>query len=53
MEKSKIILHGYRKDIETRFDNSNFETDRALTKGKRKSHWFYVSSTKLFGYYSR
>ena len=49
MEKSKIMLHGYkhlyslhnnrrqlrRKDVKTRFDTSNYELDRPIPNGKK------------------
>ena len=52
MEKSRIMLHGYRqfyslhknrntyvdiaKDVETRFDTSNYNLERPLLRGKNK-----------------
>ena len=32
--KTDDIYKGITKDVETRFDTSNFETDRSLPKGK-------------------
>ena len=34
--KTDDIYNDTRNDVETRFDNSNYELDRSLSKGKNK-----------------
>ena len=37
--KTDDIYKDIAQDVETRFDNSNFEIDRSLSKKKKKSNW--------------
>ena len=37
--KTDDIFKGIAEDVETRFDTSNYELDRPLPKGKKKSNW--------------
>ena len=37
--KNRNIYVDIVKDVETRFDTSNYELDRPLAKGKNKSNW--------------
>ena len=37
--KTDGIYKDIAEDVETRFDTSNYELDRSLPKGKKKSNW--------------
>ena len=38
--KINDIYKNITKDVETRFENSNYKLDRPLPKAKKKGYWF-------------
>ena len=54
MDADSFLVHGKRDDIqkdiaedfETRFDTSNYEVDRPLPKGQKKSYWINERLTR-------